>query len=363
MNQLLHAAHKYQTAVNEKGSSAVSAQDLQASCNMFVSAGRQLARNVELQLLNDLGFPKRYVRCLQISEVVNCMKDLIDFSQAHKMGPIDSLKHYTQQAAAKLQAQKIKVEQTDTSQNLLNDQNTLNKFMAMHSALGRHPGNSLSSTCFPNNSSPAISPMNNYQLLLRNSSPNPGHSPMHSDHSSFSGFNQAQTMPFQPSGPSITAGRTFQYASTKNQHQRDLQGKLPPLSNNEPSSQSQATQNLQQHLTQQKNLPEMMNKGASPSVKDFPKAEIGVISAPNVSGKVSAQVQNASGICAGEMAREMKRVMMPSSNDASKPAAMNNTFSANNSNSCIVKQEVFDNLNLAEFDQEFLGDLLDGIDW
>ncbi|KAL0914148.1 hypothetical protein M5K25_017657 [Dendrobium thyrsiflorum] len=329
VNQLLHAAHKYQSTVNEKGPSAVSVQDLQASCNMFVSAGRQLARNVELQLLNDLGFPKRYVRCLQISEVVNRMKDLIDFSQSHKMGPIDSLKNYTQQAAAKLQAQKMKVEQTDTSQNLLADQSALNKFMAIHPGLGRHQANSISSTCFPNNSSPANGPMTNYQHLLRNS-PNPGHSPMQSDHSSFSGLIQT--------GPLSTGGRTFQYTSAKNQQQQqDLQGKLPPPSNNE--SPSQANQNFQQHT-------EMMNKGALPTVKDFVKAEMGAIAGPGIAGKVSAQVQNGP---------EIKRVMMASNNEASKPAAMNNN--------CNVKQEVYENLNLADFDQDLLGELLDGIDW
>lgn len=32
-----------------------------------MTAGRQLARTLELQSLNDLGFSKRYVRCLQVS--------------------------------------------------------------------------------------------------------------------------------------------------------------------------------------------------------------------------------------------------------------------------------------------------------
>ncbi|XP_020583991.1 probable transcriptional regulator SLK2 isoform X2 [Phalaenopsis equestris] len=330
VNQLLHAAHKYQTAVTEKGSSTVSAQDLQASCNMFVSAGRQLARNVELQLLNDLGFPKRYVRCLQISEVVNCMKELIDFSQSHKMGPIDSLKNYTQQAAAKLQAQKMKVEQTDSSQNLLADPNMLNKFMAMHPGLSRLPGNSLSSASFPNNSSSpaAIGPTtNNYQHLLRNS-----------DHSSFSGLNhnQTQPVPFQTNGPLISAGRSFQYSSAKShQQQQDLHGKPPPACNFEPPS--QATQNPQHHL------PEMMNKGALPPVKGLVKPE------------VSAPVQNESG-------GDMKRSMAACNNDASKPAAMNNSFCAS-SNNCNIKQEAFDNLNIGDFDQDMLGELLDGIDW
>ncbi|CAA6666866.1 unnamed protein product [Spirodela intermedia] len=48
-------------------------------------------RSLESHSLNDLGFSRRYVRCLQISEVVNCMKDLIDFSWEQKIGPIDAL--------------------------------------------------------------------------------------------------------------------------------------------------------------------------------------------------------------------------------------------------------------------------------
>jgi hypothetical protein len=50
-----------------------------------VTAGRQLARSLESHSLNDLGFSKRYVRCLQISEVVNSMKDLMDCCRDHKL--------------------------------------------------------------------------------------------------------------------------------------------------------------------------------------------------------------------------------------------------------------------------------------
>nr|XP_024398019.1 transcriptional corepressor SEUSS-like [Physcomitrium patens] len=41
--------------------------------------------------VNELGYTKRYVRCLQISEVVNSMKDLIDYSRDNSFGPIASL--------------------------------------------------------------------------------------------------------------------------------------------------------------------------------------------------------------------------------------------------------------------------------
>ncbi|OEL26487.1 Transcriptional corepressor SEUSS [Dichanthelium oligosanthes] len=74
----------------------------------FVACARQLAKALEVPLVNDLGYTKRYVRCLQvltisylpdnhffclnddtqIAEVVNCMKDLIDHSRQTGSGPI-----------------------------------------------------------------------------------------------------------------------------------------------------------------------------------------------------------------------------------------------------------------------------------
>jgi hypothetical protein len=81
----------------------------------FVTASRQLAKNLEHHTLNEHGLSKRYVRCLQvvwippvsfyssstyicmqhlmvvctcqISEVVNHMKDLIEFSHKNNLGP------------------------------------------------------------------------------------------------------------------------------------------------------------------------------------------------------------------------------------------------------------------------------------
>ncbi|KAL8253166.1 hypothetical protein R6Q59_036859 [Mikania micrantha] len=88
VNQLLQVAQKCQSTIVESGSDGVSQQDLQTNSNMVVTAWRQLARGLELQSINDLGFSKRYVRCLQISEVVSSMKDLMDFCQETKVGPI-----------------------------------------------------------------------------------------------------------------------------------------------------------------------------------------------------------------------------------------------------------------------------------
>ncbi|KAG6508172.1 hypothetical protein ZIOFF_033543 [Zingiber officinale] len=58
---------------------------------MFVASARQIAKALEVPLVNDLGYTKRYVRCLQISEVVNSMKDLIDFSKETGAGPMGKL--------------------------------------------------------------------------------------------------------------------------------------------------------------------------------------------------------------------------------------------------------------------------------
>ncbi|KAI3815836.1 hypothetical protein L1987_15519 [Smallanthus sonchifolius] len=83
-------------------------QLLQTNSNMVVMAGRQLARSLELQSLNDLGFSKRYIRCLQISEVVNSMKDLMDFCRDTKAGPIEGLKSYPRKTnSANSQTQKM----------------------------------------------------------------------------------------------------------------------------------------------------------------------------------------------------------------------------------------------------------------
>ncbi|KAI9383470.1 hypothetical protein POPTR_013G089900v4 [Populus trichocarpa] len=58
---------------------------------MFVASARQLAKALEVPLVNDLGYTKRYVRCLQISEVINGMKDLIDYCRETGTGPMESL--------------------------------------------------------------------------------------------------------------------------------------------------------------------------------------------------------------------------------------------------------------------------------
>ncbi|KAL1309792.1 hypothetical protein HN51_052506 [Arachis hypogaea] len=90
VSQLGAVAQKYQ-AFTQNATPNVSAPELQNNCNMFVASARQLAKALEVPLVNDLGYTKRYVRCLQISEVVNSMKDLIDYSRETGTGPMESL--------------------------------------------------------------------------------------------------------------------------------------------------------------------------------------------------------------------------------------------------------------------------------
>lgn len=140
VNQLLQVAQKCQSTIAESGSDGVSQQDLQTNSNMVVTAGRQLARSLELQSLNDLGFSKRYVRCLQISEVVNSMKDLMDFCRDQKAGPIEGLKNFPRRSiAAKVQMQDT--EQLVGIQGLPTDRNTLSKLVSLHPGLSTQMNN------------------------------------------------------------------------------------------------------------------------------------------------------------------------------------------------------------------------------
>ncbi|KAJ6797342.1 transcriptional corepressor SEUSS [Iris pallida] len=122
ISQLGAVVHKYQ-AGGQNASSTLSSQDLQTSCNSFVSSARQLAKALEVPLVNDLGYTKRYVRCLQISEVVNSMKDLIDYSRETKTGPMDSLINFPRRTSAGIHPQQP-VEQQSMAQNH-NDQNSV----------------------------------------------------------------------------------------------------------------------------------------------------------------------------------------------------------------------------------------------
>ncbi|CAJ1952650.1 unnamed protein product [Sphenostylis stenocarpa] len=205
VSQLVQVAQKCQSTIAESGADGVSQQDLQTNSNMVLTAGRQLAKILELQSLNDLGFSKRYVRCLQISEVVNSMKDLIDICAEHKIGAIESLKNYPRLAtASKLQMQKMQeMEQMANVHGLPTDRNTLNKLMAMNPGLSTHINNTqnMVNRGALSGSAQAALALTNYQnLLMRQNSMNssPG--------SSFNNSNPSPPSALHGAGPSLIPG-------------------------------------------------------------------------------------------------------------------------------------------------------------
>eukprot|EP00262_Sarcandra_glabra_P009356 TRINITY_DN235_c0_g2_i1.p1 TRINITY_DN235_c0_g2~~TRINITY_DN235_c0_g2_i1.p1 ORF type:complete len:892 (+),score=172.87 TRINITY_DN235_c0_g2_i1:310-2985(+) len=135
VSQLGAVSQKYQAAA-QNASSDLSVQDLQNNCNLFVASARQLAKALEVPLVNDLGYTKRYVRCLQISEVVNSMKDLIDYSRETGTGPMDSLINFPRRTATSsgLHSQAQQSEEQTLAQNSSNDQNPVQATTAMQLA-------------------------------------------------------------------------------------------------------------------------------------------------------------------------------------------------------------------------------------
>eukprot|EP00252_Welwitschia_mirabilis_P015468 TRINITY_DN33_c1_g5_i1.p1 TRINITY_DN33_c1_g5~~TRINITY_DN33_c1_g5_i1.p1 ORF type:complete len:914 (-),score=181.68 TRINITY_DN33_c1_g5_i1:737-3478(-) len=116
-------AQKYQASV-QNGTTNLSSQELQANCNMFVTTARELAKTLEVPLVNDLGYTKRYVRCLQISEVVNSMKDLIDYSRQNKIGPIESLNNFPRRTSTHPNQSPRRQDQNSQHIAVVNEQST-----------------------------------------------------------------------------------------------------------------------------------------------------------------------------------------------------------------------------------------------
>ncbi|KAF5743561.1 transcriptional regulator SLK2 [Tripterygium wilfordii] len=262
VNQLLQVAQKCQNTIAESGSDGVSQQDLQTNSNMVLTAGRHLAKNMELQSLNDLGFSKRYVRCLQIAEVVNSMKDLIDYCREHKAGPINGLKNYPRHAgAAKLQMQKMQeMEQLANVQGLPTDQSTVHKLMALHPGVNSHMSNNhqMVGRGALSGSAQAALALTTYQnLLMRQNSMNSYPNSLQLEASSaLNSTYQTPTSNFQ--GSTAFDSGSLQnlpgsgYSSphlTSQQSQRSLSANTHLQQNHLPSSQS--SQVLQQQMMQQ----------------------------------------------------------------------------------------------------------------
>ncbi|KAG5529067.1 hypothetical protein RHGRI_029662 [Rhododendron griersonianum] len=124
IGQLGEAAQKYQAAA-QNTTSSIPTQELQSNCNTFVTSAHQFAKALEVPLVNDLGYPKRYVRCLQISEVVNCMTDLIDYSRENGTGATESLGKFTQRTSLSSQLH-VSGQQTEGWHQLISEENINN---------------------------------------------------------------------------------------------------------------------------------------------------------------------------------------------------------------------------------------------
>ncbi|CAN1755076.1 Probable transcriptional regulator SLK2 [Linum perenne] len=240
VNQLVQVAQKCQSTISESGPDGVSQKDLQDNSNLVVNAGRQLAKSLELQSLNDLGFSKRYVRCLQISEVVNSMKDLIDFCGDQKSGPIDSLKNYPRHTdtAKQLQMQKMQeMEQLANAQGLPSDRNTLNKLMALYPGINNAINNNgqLANRGALNGPAQTAMALSNYQTLLSRQNSMNSNSSSHQQEQQ----HQQQQQQQQPTS-SFSAAASYAPGSVQNLRGRGYSSPhLPPQQNHQQHPQMQ----------------------------------------------------------------------------------------------------------------------------
>ncbi|KAL3634796.1 hypothetical protein CASFOL_021850 [Castilleja foliolosa] len=173
VSQLGTAAQKYQAATQNTSSPGPSVPELQNNCNMFVASARQLVKTLEVPLVNDLGYTKRYVRCLQISEVVNSMKDLIDYNRDTGVGPMESLAKYPRRTNSspsfRGQSQQPESQHQQQQQQQATGQNSNNgnSSQPAHVQLA-----STSAHSTPINSGPTTSSNNNIANLVHQNSMN-----------------------------------------------------------------------------------------------------------------------------------------------------------------------------------------------
>ncbi|ONM51561.1 putative transcriptional regulator SLK2 [Zea mays] len=139
----------------------------------FVAASRQLAKNLEHHTLNEHGLSKRYVRCLQISEVVNNMKDLIEFTNRNNFGPIEGLKNYPKPNVSELPGQNPReTKQTTAAGGLPNDQNNTEAMGTKQETSARVDNGASVAGAVGNSAPQNAAALNGYQNLPRSSSAN-----------------------------------------------------------------------------------------------------------------------------------------------------------------------------------------------
>ncbi|KAG0501745.1 hypothetical protein HPP92_001817 [Vanilla planifolia] len=268
---------KYQTT-SQSSSSGLSVQDLQNTCNSFVASARQLAKALEVPLVNDLGYTKRYVRCLQISEVVNSMKDLIDYSRETGTGPMDSLISFPKRNSSSASLHFQQSQQQDGQQNLL--QNSCQNEQSSSLGAGIQGCSSNNGVAIANNplnapSSASTSGPPIVGLLHQNSMNSRQENQMNSSNSPYVGGNYVQIpsasssnsiLPSQPNPSSPFTPTPTSNNTVPNAHNAHMNsGASPPnLSSiqqqNQPHEQDLAdTQNSVQQILQEVILSSQLN--------------------------------------------------------------------------------------------------------
>ncbi|KAF8714170.1 hypothetical protein HU200_028183 [Digitaria exilis] len=280
VNNLLQVAQKYQAAASESGPAGVSNSDAQTICNMFVTASRQLAKNLEHHTLNEHGLSKRYVRCLQISEVVNIMKDLIEFTSKNNLGPIEGLKNYPKASVPKLPGQNThEAKQIIAGAGIPSDQNATT-VLGVKQETRAHVDSGTSGVGAVGNSAPQnAAALNSYQNILRSSSANQsllqqeassvfkGPAALHNGiqleaSRSFRGPNQVQLAQLQHS-------KSFQHPMTQHNNvqgfgvQNNLQGVNPQYQQHVLNQLLQEVKNTNNHALVQQSLSANPNVNSS----------------------------------------------------------------------------------------------------
>ncbi|XP_058097338.1 transcriptional corepressor SEUSS [Magnolia sinica] len=267
VSQLGAVAQKYQAAT-QNASSNLSAQDLQTNCNMFVASARQLAKALEVPLVNELGYTKRYVRCLQISEVVNSMKDLIDYSRETGTGPMASLINFPRRTAAASgpHSQSQQPEEQSMTQNSNNDQNSIQTNAVQLAASNGvvNVNNSLNPTSTPTSTSTIVGLLHQNSMNSRQensmstlNSPYGGTTVQIPSASSSNSLPQSQANPSSPfpsptlsasNNPQQTSHNALTSATTSHLNSANSPANIPMQ---QPSQASEAEPNDSQSSVQQ----------------------------------------------------------------------------------------------------------------
>ncbi|KAJ8504069.1 hypothetical protein OPV22_004955 [Ensete ventricosum] len=112
VNRLDALVQEYQNSV-QNSTFGLSAWELERTCKLLTETAGQLVKAFEVPVVNDLANKKCYLSCLQFLEVLDSMKDLIDYSIQTGTGPIDSLINFPKRIASSSVLHSQQVQQPD----------------------------------------------------------------------------------------------------------------------------------------------------------------------------------------------------------------------------------------------------------